>query len=363
VQPPAEPGETPTESSRVRERGFAPAADGNDLQLLLDWRTDADESLRRRYAAIGTVAIHLLFVMVALLLPHSGVDRDEPREHPMTVTKLFDPPTELTQKAPNKGPLNKQLTAESIAPSPKIQSPAPGAAARKFVPPPQQQAQAKRPMAGPSVVEPPRIEQAQNYSPQIPQMQLPQQAQPSVAKPKLAFENVPSQRPTQQPQGGSRIAVPGSSVQDAVHALAHGGAGGGQSVGDSPANLGRGAGMNLPPSAGRQRTNLELKSDAMGVDFRPYLLQVYAIVRRNWFSVYPESAKLGTRGQTKVLFAVAKNGTVAKVVLGQESGLQVLDRAAIAALSQSNPLPALPSEFKGDRIVLEMTFSYNVPIN
>ena len=34
--------------------------------------------------------------------------------------------------------------------------------------------------------------------------------------------------------------------------------------------------------------------------------------------------------------------------------------AAVAAISASNPLPALPSDYKGERIVLAFTFSYNL---
>ena len=42
---------------------------------------------------------------------------------------------------------------------------------------------------------------------------------------------------------------------------------------------GIGSGLNLPPSPGRQASSLELLSDANGVDFRPYLLQVLAAAR------------------------------------------------------------------------------------
>ena len=104
----------------------------------------------------------------------------------------------------------------------------------------------------------------------------------------------------------------------------------------------------------------EMKFDPQGVDFKPYILRVLAVVRQNWFAVYPESAKLGTRGQVKLEFAIAKDGTVTKVAFSSQSGLQALDHAAVAAISASNPLPALPAEFQGQRIVLAFTFSYNM---
>ena len=131
-------------------------------------------------------------------------------------------------------------------------------------------------------------------------------------------------------------------------------------VGDSD-EIGAGAGLNLSPSALRPRSNLQLKSDPMGVDFKPYLLQVLQAVRTSWFAVFPEAARLGQRGQVVLEFAVTKSGVVAKVVYAGQSGAKALDQAAVAAISASNPLPPLPREFKGDQIVLQMSFMYNMP--
>jgi TonB family protein len=58
---------------------------------------------------------------------------------------------------------------------------------------------------------------------------------------------------------------------------------------------------------------------------------------------------------------VAKQGGVVKVVFASESGAKALDQSAVAAISASNPLPPLPTGFKGDRIVLQLTFLYNMP--
>jgi TonB family protein len=106
---------------------------------------------------------------------------------------------------------------------------------------------------------------------------------------------------------------------------------------------------------------MELRSDPMGVDFRPYMRQILLAIKRNWLAVYPEAARLGQRGETVLEFAIAKQGLVVKVVYSTQSGTKPLDEAAVAAISASNPLPPLPREFKGDRIVLRMTFKYNMP--
>jgi TonB family protein len=126
---------------------------------------------------------------------------------------------------------------------------------------------------------------------------------------------------------------------------------------------GIGEGINLPPSPGRAGSALQLLSDPLGVDFRPYLLQILANVRRNWFAVMPESAKLGRRGRVEIQFSISRRGNVPKLVIVLPSGAEALDRAAVAGISASNPFPPLPTEYAGDVIRLQFTFLYNVPKN
>jgi TonB family protein len=331
--------------------------DQPDLQLLLDWSRDPDENPRLRAAAVGTSVVHLLLILGLAMMPQQDAYKPRPKARPLIVTKLFDPPTELTQKAPNSGKISKEIAVQSPAPSVPVPTPAPGAKSRKFTPPPSPLK--KQPVDAPPVIEPPKIEQAQNNTPQLQLPQLPQQPQPrppSETPPKLAFETPTAHTPG--PTGPARLPMPGSTIQDAVRDLSRGGNKG--LSGSDTFDLGNGSGLNMPPSPGRPRMDYELKSDNLGVDLKPYILQVLAIVRRNWFAVYPESAKLGTRGQVKVEFAIGKDGTVNKVAWGYQSGTQALDRAAVAAISASNPLPALPAEFHGDRIILAFTFSYNM---
>lgn len=134
-------------------------------------------------------------------------------------------------------------------------------------------------------------------------------------------------------------------------------------AGPKPADSGEisvGGGLHLPASAARM-SNFQLKSDPMGVDFQPYLQRVLAAVKLNWVAVFPEAARLGTRGTVTIEFAIGKDGKVEKIVFNGQSGSRALDNASVAAISASNPLPPLPGEFRGDRIVLEMSFMYNMP--
>jgi TonB family protein len=67
------------------------------------------------------------------------------------------------------------------------------------------------------------------------------------------------------------------------------------------------------------------------------------------------------RGEVALMFGIAKQGGVTKIVFISETPSKPLNEAAVAAISASNPLPPLPPQFKGERIVLQMKFQYNMP--
>ena len=129
-------------------------------------------------------------------------------------------------------------------------------------------------------------------------------------------------------------------------------------IGDSATNI---PNLSQSPSAGRIGSNLQLLSDAKGVDFKPYLLQVLMAVRRNWMAILPESARMGRRGRVLVQFAIDRQGAVPKLVIAEGAGTDALDRAAVAAISASYPFPPLPADYKGDEIRLQLAFAYNMP--
>jgi TonB family protein len=319
-----------------------------------------------RNAAAGSLIFHLLlFIGLALVPPTSEPRPVRPeRKKIIRVTKLYDPPVELTQKAPNKQPLSKELSVETVLPHPSVKAPAPAPQARKRFSPAPAEVAKEVPKPQPVIQAPPEAPKIElpKETPKVPAVtaQTPPQPPPQE-KPKLAFQ-APKGNEAPVTAGPANPKFNAPSIDQAVRNLAHGESQGGQSVGDSVADLtGAGPGLNLPPSAGRPLSSLELKSDPLGVDFKPYLIRVLATVRRNWFAIYPETARLGTRGKVVVKFSVSKDGSIPKVVYSAQSGSRPLDEAAVAALSASNPLPPLPPEFKGQIVVLEFTFSYNIP--
>ena len=313
--------------------------------------------LSNRIAVGGSLAAHLALLLLLGRVDGTHHTPPEPPERNRVITHLVDPPTQLTQRAPNKAPLSKELIAEAILPRPPIPREAPAPKARQAAIPAPAPRAPNVPQPPAAAPEPPKIELAAKETAKLPQAAPP----PPVEKPKLAFEVPPAQAaPVAKSAINASLALQ-NPIQDAVRNIARGAPSGAQAVGDAAADLdASGPGLNLPPSAGRPRSSLELKSDPQGVDFKPYLIRVLATVRRNWFAIYPEAARMGQRGRVLVEFAVATDGTITKVIYTAQSGSRPLDEAAVAALSASNRLPPLPAEFKGSRVVLQFTFSYNI---
>jgi TonB family protein len=342
-----------------------PPADDVELHLLHEWGDPASRG-RSGVAGVASVLVHIAGLLLIVLLPSDFLSPPpEPAQARPIVTPLVEPLTEFTQPTPTKGKITKEIDMAALQPRPTIQMPRAAPSTTKPI--------AQRPAAIPTppqpapaaLPEPPKIEAAAKEPPKIelpPTNSAVPPPPPTVEKPKLTLENVGGPPPSVPPVQ-SKVAIPTSSVAEAIRQNSRGGnPSGGLMVGDPGAGSGGyGEGVNLPPSPGAQGSALELKSDPMGVDFRPYLTQILATIRRNWYAVMPESVKLGRHGKVGLLFAIVKSGNVSKVTYAFQSGADALDKAAIAAISASNPFPPLPAEFKGDRVVLQLNFAYNVP--
>jgi TonB family protein len=151
--------------------------------------------------------------------------------------------------------------------------------------------------------------------------------------------------------------TPGQAIQQSLQAAARGGyhpeAGSGGNGGDSNMDF-----NNLHPNFSTEMPTI--LSDTRGVDFGPYLARVVYIVRRNWLSVIPESARLGEKGRVGIVFEILKDGSVPQERLVASSGSDPLDRAAMTGIHASVPFPPLPAEFTGNHLVLQFIFLYNL---
>ncbi len=336
-------------------------------QLLLDWHESANS---RRYwrAGVGSLVVHAAIIALVFLLASLSVPA--PRE----ATEIFPDfrqavhlvlPQDLTQKAPNKGKIAKEVDVEDLKPRPASEERLPPApAVRAFQPPNPQPPGPAQPAPAPRITEPPKIETpitAQNAPPALPALSgapkaPPTQIQP-VEQPKLAFETPGPNGPSEY-KGQAKLNPPKASVQDVVRDMARGGGGQGNIVVgdlDQPPDL---PSARQPGQQPRLGSSLEIKSDPMGADFKPYLMQVLALVKRNWYAVVPESARMGNRGLVQLEFSIDRTGQVPKLVIATPSGSESLDRAAVAGISASQPFPPFPKDFTGQQVRLRLSFRY-----
>ncbi len=335
-------------------------ASGEAPALFPQWRS-AEQAARARRAALASVGLHLAAVAVLWFTPlgRTGVhDVTRTLVELRTPFTLVAPPAELTQRDPNTGRVGKEFTLESLLPRRRV-----------FVPP---ASPPGAPAAAPAAIpEPPRLEAAFGEPGPIPLGNAvrgleipPPQIQP-VEKPRLPYEAQGAPRgvgAVKQP--GSPIPPTGASIAEMARDLARGRNTAAQIVEDfgvMPGGIEGAFGVEVP--RGRTGSSLELLSDPRGVDFKPYLTQILASVKRNWMAVIPESAKLGRRGRVVIQFMIARDGSVPRLVIASASGTEALDRAAVAGISATNPFPPLPAEFRGENVRLQFVFLYNMPPN
>src|ERR1022692_3813291 len=95
-----------------------------ELNLLTEWG-DPSSGPRTRNAAILSVVVHAVIIVTLALLPPVVSQRPPERAQVhRTITPLIEPPTELTQKAPNTGKISKEFNAAEVEARPRIQIPA-----------------------------------------------------------------------------------------------------------------------------------------------------------------------------------------------------------------------------------------------
>jgi TonB family protein len=344
--------------------------DQGDPRFLIDWR-EPDQPRRHWIAAVGAVVWHVSVLLFITNAPGGLGRSSEVRQiemalrnaTPLVAPRLDPDEFKLTQKAPQVNQPSEEVDLSSLLPKPQLneplQRPAHGSATPGIPLPPRP---ATQPIEAPKIEIPQQGNLAAMNNPLLPARQP---APPPPSQSKNPFEPVggPQGTPRGQAVGVPRSEAPKSGIEEATRAVIRSGAGGrGMTIGDS----GEGAGGSSDPlrqhgSPGPRQSALELLSDPQGVDFKSYLVQVLAAVRRSWFSVMPESARFGRSGRVIIQFAVNRDGQVPKLVIYLPSGAEALDRAAVAGVSGAVPFPPLPAGFKGQDVRLQLVFSYNMP--
>ena len=332
-----------------------------DLQinLLLDLGPEMELARWRRRALFLTSAFLHIFLILLLIFAPDILRRGKlmmgipvtPRQSP-EITTLFLPPDllkSLRQPPPEARPSDKNRRAQG--PSPTIDpnglrmpysrgnTPEPETAHGAPPPPAPEAAAPSPPSTGPSAPPAPKPE---------PQTEA-----------HLRLDDVAPQNPEGAGKFRMPSMTPGQAIQQSMQAAAgrgyhpDSGQGGG---GDSNMEF-----NNLRPNFSTEAPTI--LSDTRGVDFGPYLARIVYIVRRNWYAVLPESARLGEKGRVAIVFEILKDGSIGQFRLVASSGSDPLDRAAMTGIHSSAPFPPLPEEFTGNHLLLQFIFLYNLTPN
>lgn len=110
------------------------------------------------------------------------------------------------------------------------------------------------------------------------------------------------------------------------------------------------------PQGGLNQPGAAIQFDTKGVEFGPWLRRFVAQVRRNWF--IPQAAML-YRDHCVLTFNIHKDGSITDVAVLQPSKIEGFNRAAVGAITGSNPTEPLPPEYPSDKAFFTVTFYYN----
>lgn len=103
-----------------------------------------------------------------------------------------------------------------------------------------------------------------------------------------------------------------------------------------------------------------LAFETSGYDWGPYARKIYWVIYNNWIRSLPPAAWAGFKGAVTVNFRIQRDGRVTDIQVVAPSGTPAYDRCATVALEASDPLPALPDDFKNESEGVTARFLYDV---
>jgi TonB family protein len=110
------------------------------------------------------------------------------------------------------------------------------------------------------------------------------------------------------------------------------------------------------PQGGLNQPGAAIQFDTKGVEFGPWLRRFVAQVRHNWF--IPQAA-MTFHGHCVLTFNIHKDGSITDVMVAQPSDIDGFNKAAVGAITGSNPTEPLPPEYPSDKAFFTVTFYYN----
>jgi len=322
--------------------------------------TDGPRSLRdeSKWVLRGTSAVlHAAALAILLLIPSLFATRQPTQSEIIQASHslgdLYMPPDLRSALRPS--PPAAPPGANRIHIDPKI--------IRKLTPPEPTTPQPKIETPAPVIAH-----EQPKETPAAPTPSLPVAPSPQPVKPPPQLEPIRADQPS-TPHG---LILPNTSIghtlsQAANDIPAGGGAGASNIVapGRMPGSRGGGGGgMGGGGGGGQAGAGLTMLTDTQGVDFTAYNNRLIASVKRNWYSIMPESALMGDQGIVMLRFRIFKDGTVVaeEPILERSSTKSPLDRAAMGSIRASSPFEPLPAAFSGPYVEYRFAYYYNLEI-
>jgi TonB family protein len=308
-------------------------------------------------ARAGSIIVHALLILFLLFEPKlfpyrppSAAELEQAERQlgflylPRNATRVPKIPSPENEKPSNRIRINPEVLREVAPPEPTTPPPGRPGTPAPAAPPAQ-------PIAPPAQPQPaaPRAPQPSDIKPVTPAQPAPKFALPRLSPEKALEEAMRGTGRNQDSAVGFSGPMPRPRPSGVPVQPGENGGGGAGTAGGS----------------GYLGGSVQLLTPTEGVDFTNYFARMLAAVRRNWYAVIPESARLGEKGKVVIQFHILRNGTVPypEPYLISSSGQEPLDRAAMAAIAASNPFDQLPPAFTGPYIEVRFIFLYNLPLN
>jgi outer membrane biosynthesis protein TonB len=317
---------------------------------LLDSPEDTKKTDWQWVARTGSLIVHVAVILLILFAPKLFTANQPTQEAELArqqLSSVFLPPD--VKEVPKIRPPHEE-PSNRIRLDPRI--------LKKLAPP------APAPLAGPKTPAPPQPEESKPAAP-------PPQAAEPAPKPAPAIKPLDQDTPPPPPENHHLNLdlpnlSPGKQLQEqARQALQNPSS---NSSAAFSAMMPQGPGGPLPSGSegqGMLGSGVQILTPTDGVDFSNYLARLLARVKQNWLSVMPISARMGDKGVVVMRFHIMTNGNMPppEPMLERTSGKEPLDRAAGAALTESNPFEPLPSAYTRPYLELRIIFLYNLPLD
>jgi TonB family protein len=305
-------------------------APGTDVDRILAQRARRAGHGREVAGLAAAVVLHALLVMAALLLP-----RLQPRPKPLE----FVPVTVIPAQAlgvhrpapPRRAPeaaAAEEAPAKPPEPAPKARQEEPA----KPLPKPETQPQEKPADKAPVLPVKPDIK---------PDKKADQKPDPKAVKPSTAppAPQTPSNPPAKTPPGTSRN-TGGGNPNSPPNATATG------ETGDQAGRRGGSEGTPLGTTA--------FGSHIAGVDnpdftYGYYLDRLLSLIDANW-----SRPTIGGGAYAIITFHINRDGSLSDLRVGQSSGYNSFDLAALRAVQNAAPFPPLPRAYNHDDLGIHL---------